>query len=178
MPPRHAVREAPLLRGHVDRVRGSDRQRCLRHIANNSDDGEPWSCVRTYVETLADRIHARKAPARERFIDDSGQGGSGYIVRVQHPAVSERDAHRFQVAGTHRISKPVVIFVGGRCRNGFEVDAPGAFVSGQRQLTGECGCRDPWHLAHRLEDLRKVSMCGIGIPEPLSGGLHLHCQQL
>ena len=39
--PACVVREAPLLRGHVDRVCGSDRQRRLCHVTNDSDDGEP-----------------------------------------------------------------------------------------------------------------------------------------
>ena len=131
------------------------------------------------METLADRIHAGKTPARERFIDHSGQWSSGHIVRVQRAAVPERDTHRFEVARDSRHIDTHRDFRRRPLLESFRSGRPtSAFVRGQRKLTGECGCRDARHLAHRLEGLREVSMCGVGIPEPLSGRLHLHRQQV
>ena len=150
----------------------------MLHIAHDTYDREPGSGVRPDTHALADRVEAGKAAPRERFVDDRRPRGAVVIVRVECAALSKWDAHRFEVSRADRISIPVAILLGGRCRDGLEVDTIHVLDTGQRQLTGECRCGYARHLTQRVEDIREEPMARVRVAESQTSGLHLHRQQL
>ena len=99
-------------------------------------------------------------------------------MRVERATCAQRNAHRLEITWADGVSIAVVGFLGGFPRDRLEVNTPLTLIAGQRQLARESSGGHARHLLDRLEDLVEESMRRVRISESLTGGLHLHRQEL
>lgn len=145
---RQRIVHKPRLRSRdVDRSRLARREGDLPDVAHHADDGVPRSVSRANVNTPANGILTGELILGQRFTDQRRQRSAGHVAGVKQAAAAQRDADRFEVARTHRISKRLLTYV--RIVT-LEAHTILVIVAAERQLAGERRRGDAGNVAYRL----------------------------
>ena len=96
---------------------------------------------------------------------------------VEHAALPQRDAHRLEVTGAHRVAVWTLFRARQRNRIRLKEDAVLFDISAQGQLAGESRAGDTRHLPHRFDRIGEKPLRDAVVVEPMSADLDLHGEE-
>src|SRR5262249_61225654 len=101
--PLRVIRPKPLRGRGIDRIRLTQRQRCLLHIADDADNDVPRSIVGAAdAHTLADGILIGERVLGERLADEHwSHWRTEHVTLLKQTAATERNAHRLEGVRSH-----------------------------------------------------------------------------